>query len=319
MKSSKEPLVLRRRELFGLVAAVWWGVYPRALSSNRFKLCICNEMFQGWTFSETCKASRCHGYGGLEIAPFTLSEDPASLPASERARLRATMQNEGVEFVGLHWLLSAPKGLHVTTPDRVVRERSWRYFARLIDLCADLGDGGVMVFGSGRQRGTTDGAAVPEATARLTAGLAEMAPLAEARGVTILLETLAPHLCDVVTSLAEAVQIVREIGSPAVQTMFDTHNAVAETVPHDELIRTHYDHIRHVHINEMDGGYPGTGDYDFRPVLVALKDLGYDRWISLEVFDLTPGAERIAQESYNYIRRLEREIDQRKERAQFPA
>ena len=39
----------------------------------------------------------------------------------------------------MHWLLAAPKTLHVTTPDRAQRERSWNYFRRLIDLCADLG------------------------------------------------------------------------------------------------------------------------------------------------------------------------------------
>ena len=59
--------------------------------------------------------------------------------------------------------------------------------------------------------------------------LAEVAPHAEARSVRILMEPLAPHLCDVVNTLDEAVAIVEQVGSPAVQSMFDTHNAVAET------------------------------------------------------------------------------------------
>ena len=54
---------------------------------------------------------------------------------------------------------------------------------------------------------------------------------------------------------------------PAIQTMFDTHNAVDEVEPHAALVDKYFDVIRHVHVNEMDGGHPGTGYYDFRPVL----------------------------------------------------
>ena len=145
--------------------------------------------------------------------------------------MRAVMASEGVACVGIHNILKAPAWLHVTTPDEGRRTRSWDYFRGLIDLCADFGGDGLMIFGSSKQRNTVDGATREEATDRLAAGLAEVAPHAEARGVRILMEPLAPHLCDVVNTLDEAVAIVEQVGSPAVQSMFDTHNAVAETLP----------------------------------------------------------------------------------------
>ena len=74
----------------------------------------------------------------------------------------------------------------------------------------------------------------------------------------------AARACDVVLTLAEAAGIVREIGSPAIRTMFDTHNAVDEVEPHAALVEKYFDLIRHVHVNEMDGGHPGTDTYDFR-------------------------------------------------------
>jgi len=89
--------------------------------------------------------------------------------------------------------------------------------------------------------------------------------------------------------------------------MFDTHNAVDETEPHATLIDRYFEIIRHVHINEMDGRHPGTGDYDFKPVFTALRRGGYQHWISLEVFDFEPGAEKIATDSLRYI---EREVEQ---------
>ena len=262
---------------------------------------ICNEIFENWSFPDTCKAIRKAGYTGIEIAPFTLAADPAAIPGESRRQYRDTMASEGLRFVGLHWLMAAPKGLHVTTPDAALRAKSWRHIIDLIDLCADLGPDGVMVFGSPAQRGTTGGSSPAEATRRFVDGLESVASHALERGVTVLVEALPRNQCDVVLTLGEAAGIVREIGSPSIQTMFDTHNAVDEKEPHDALIDRYFDVIRHVHVNEMDGGHPGTGSYDFRPVLEALKRRGYDRWVSVEAFLFGPGAEKIATESLQYL------------------
>ena len=66
----------------------------------------------------------------------------------------------------------SPKGLHVTTPDAELRARSWEHIRDLIDLCADLGPDGVMVFGSPKQRSTTGGLTREQATRNYIDGLA---------------------------------------------------------------------------------------------------------------------------------------------------
>ena len=304
-----------RRELLALLAASGCGSIPQDAQQTtapedeepgKFRLAICNETFQGWDVTDGFRGALKTGYSGVEIAPFTLSEDPASIPASKRKDYRDVMESEGLGYVGLHSLLTVPRGeLHVTTPDDGVRRRSWEYFRQLIDLCSDLGDNGMMILGSGRQRRTVEGSSVGDATSRLRDGLTEVADQAEERGVTILPETLAPHLCDVLTSMEQTVAMVREIGHSAVQTMFDTHNAVAEEMPHDQLIKEHAALIRHVHINEMDGRHPGTGSYNFSIPMQALKDIGYEGWLSLEVFKFEPSGEEVARVSSQYLRDIE--------------
>lgn len=266
-----------------------------------FRQAICNEAFDKWPFADACRAIRKAGYTGIEIAPFTLAEDPATLPAERRRECRAIIEAEGLKFVGLHWLMVSPKGLHVTTPDEALRRRSWQHIHNLIDLCADLGEGGIMVFGSPQQRCTTGGSTREEATRRYVDGLRSAAPHAADRGVAVLVEALPPGQCDVVQSLAEAVGIVRDIDHPGVRTMFDTHNAVEETEPHAVLVDRYFDYIRHVHVNEMDGRHCGAGDYDFKPVLDVLRRRGYQGWVSLEAFDFTPGAEKLANDSLRYL------------------
>ena len=270
-------------------------------SVGAFKHAICNEVYEQWAFEKTCASIRRIGYSGIEIAPFTLAERPGELSAADRKRHRETIRAHGLTFVGLHWLMVSPKGLHVTTPDRELREKSWRHILELIDLCADLGDNGVMVFGSPRQRSAVDGLRPEEATRNFIDGLAGVANRAEERGLTILVESLPVGQCDVITTLEEAVGIVKQINSPAVRTMFDTHNAVDEIEPHAILVDRYFDLIRHVHINEMDGRQPGTGNYDFKPVFDVLRRRGYRHWVSLEVFDFTPGPERIAEDALRFI------------------
>jgi sugar phosphate isomerase/epimerase len=269
---------------------------------NKFKHAICNEVYKDWLFPEACKSMRRIGYEGIEIAPFTLAEDPLEITAEQRRQYRAVMASEGLIFVGLHWLMVSPKGLHVTTPDAAVRQRSWGHIRNLIDLCADLGPGGVMIFGSPFQRGTSGGISREEATRHYVDGLQSVASQAMERGVTILVEALPVAQTDVVNSLDEAAGIVREINSPAIRTMFDTHNAVDEKEPHAALVDRYFDLIRHVHVNEMDGRHPGTGDYDFKPVFETLARRRYQGWVSLEAFDFTPGAETIAGESLRYLK-----------------
>jgi sugar phosphate isomerase/epimerase len=287
---------ISRRALLGAAAL------SPAVAAYPFRLAICNETFQGMSLADACHAAIQTGYTGVEIAPFTLAEDPAAIPATRRREMRERIAETGLTYIGLHSLLSAPKGLHVTTADKSVRDRSWDYCRRLIDLCFDLGRNGVLVFGSGRQRSAEAGASVADAARRFEDGLARMAPLAVERGVVILVEALAPHLANVVTSLEQAVAMVKRIDSPGVRTMFDTHNAAAETVPHAELIRLYHPYIRHVHVNELDGRYPGTGSYDFKSVFSALAECSYQGWVSLEVFDFRPDGLTIARDSARYLR-----------------
>ncbi|MBY0373963.1 MAG: sugar phosphate isomerase/epimerase [Bryobacteraceae bacterium] len=271
----------------------------------RIRHAICNEIFEKTPFADTCRAVRQAGYDAIELAHFTLADSPTDIGPSRRRELREIMAGEGLEFVGLHWLMVAPKGLHVTTPDDGLRERSWQHIRHLIDLCADLGERKIMVFGSPFQRNSTGGSTPAEATRRFTEGLAGVSNVAASRGVTILVEALPKAQSDIVNTVAEAVAIVDQISSPAIQTMFDTHNAADETEPHAVILERYLDKIRHIHVNEMDGSYCGARDYDFRPILEVVQRREFAGFVSLEAFDFTPGGEKIARESLAHLKALE--------------
>ncbi len=275
--------------------------------ARTFKLSVCNELYGDADFAQSCRSIKRAGWDGIEIAPFTLMQDATRLPPERRREVRDIIESEGLDFVGLHWLTVGPEGLQVTTPDERVRRSSWDYVRGLVELCGDLRPsgktGGVMVFGSPMQRRTVGGLTREQAEANYIEGVRSVVPDLEAAGVTLCVEALPIGQCDVIVTLDRAAEIVDEIGSPAVQTMFDSHNAIDEEDPHSDLVARHWSKIRHIHVNELDGSYPRPGGgYDFKPVLQVAKDREFDGWVSMEVFDFSPGAEKIVNESIAYLK-----------------
>src|SRR5689334_6183582 len=100
------------------------------------KFAICNETYEGWPLERVCEDVAAAGYEGLEIAPFTLHEDPTGLTEEDAAAAGRVVQAAGLEVVGLHWLLVKPAGLHMTTAGAGVQRRTLEFLQHLARLCA---------------------------------------------------------------------------------------------------------------------------------------------------------------------------------------
>src|SRR6185295_13872142 len=115
------------------------------------RISLCNEVIRELSFERQCAFARAVGYDGLEIAPFTLGEDPHLMPSSRRTRLRAAAAAEGIVITSLHYLMLAPPGLSITSEVSAEHQRSIDVMRRLCDLAAELG-ASILVHGSPAQR-----------------------------------------------------------------------------------------------------------------------------------------------------------------------
>ncbi len=270
------------------------------------RLALCNEVLGKMEFAAQCAYAAALGYDGLEVAPFTLSDEPHRIGAGELQRLRRAAAEAGIAVTGLHWLLLKPPGLSITAADDEQRASTVAVMRRLVGLCADLG-GRVLVHGSPAQRRIPAGENHADALARARDCWAAVAEDAARAGVTYCIEALHPRETDLVNTIAEAAALVREIGSPALRTMIDCSAAAGfekKNLPDliDDWLPTGL--IAHIQINDPNRRGPGQGETRFAPILAALMRHGYKGDIAVEPFDYVPDGPGAAARAAGYVRGL---------------
>ena len=266
---------------------------------------LCNEVVRELSLQQQFLFARKLGYDGMEIAPFTLGDDPHLLPGTRRAELRMAAGDAGIAITSLHYLLLSPTGLSITSSDPAQRARTIDVMRRLCGLAADLG-ARVLVHGSPGQRQleTSREADGRKYGAECFAAVAQEAADA---GVTYCIEPLAPPDNHFIHTVEEAASIVRAIAHPAVRTMIDCSAAgrgEVQSIP--DLIRQWLPTglIAHIHLNDPNRRAPGEGDLEFAPILQALGAGGYQGMAAIEPFIYEPDGPSCAARAIGYIRGL---------------
>jgi sugar phosphate isomerase/epimerase len=272
------------------------------------KFALCNEVLQPMPFAQQCAVAAALGYDGLEVAPFTLAADPMQISDAGAGVFRRMAEDQGLAICGLHWLLIAPAGLSIVSAESGVRERTAAVMERMVELCSLMG-GDYLVHGSPKQRSVPPGETQATARSRAQGCLARAALRAETCGVTYCIEPLSPRETDLINTIADAVALVEDIGSPACQTMIDCSAAgQAESEPVDVLMTRWMPggHIAHVQVNDPNRRGPGQGTMAFAPILrtlLRMQALGHYRGIvAVEPFDYVPDGMGAAARAIGYLK-----------------
>lgn len=268
------------------------------------KLGICNEIFKEWNdMGRTIGYVKEIGYDGLEIAPFTLAQYVTDVPARTREEIRAAAAKHGLEILGIHWVLVGPDGVHITHPDKEIRDFTAQYLIDLAHFCADVG-GKVMIFGSPKQRSVEEGVAYDQAFDHAVEVFSRALPVCAERGVAICMEPLTHLETNFCTSAAETVRLIEKVDHPNFRLLLDTKAMTFEEEGRAATIRKYGGYLAHYHANDENLHGPGWGAVDFGPIFEALRDVGYEDYVSVEVFKFDPGPEAIATKSLAYLKQF---------------
>ena len=277
------------------------------------RIALCNEVIAPMPFPRQCEYAAKLGYDGLEIAPYTLSDEPHRLGAAQIAAARAAAEDAGVAVTGLHWLLLKPAGLSISSKDERVRKRTIDVMLAFIDQCAELG-GRYLVHGSPHQRRVEAGETRSAAMQRAKECFAAVAERAQKAGVVYCIEPLSSEQTPLINTLDEAARMVDEINSPAVKSMLDCSSAGRmEKEPLGALVERWLPKgtIAHVQVNDRNRRGPGQGEQRFAPLFSALKKNGYRGDVAVEPFDYVPDGPGAAARAIGYIKGILEAIDER--------
>jgi D-psicose/D-tagatose/L-ribulose 3-epimerase len=276
------------------------------------RIALCNEVIAPMPFPRQCEYAANLGYDGLEVAPYTLSDDPHRMGAAQIAAARSAAEDCGVAVTGLHWLLVRPAGLSISTRDPAARKKTVEVMLALVDLCAELG-GKYLVHGSPQQRRIEAGETRAAALGRAKECFAAAAERAKKAGVVYCIEPLSSQQTPLINTLEEAAQIVAEIANPALKTMLDCSSAGRmEKEPLGELAERWLPKglIAHVQVNDRNRRGPGQGEQRFAPLFAALKRHRYAGDVAVEPFDYVPDGPGAAARAIGYIKGILEALDE---------
>ncbi len=271
------------------------------LSFNTWAYSSFPVVVPAYPLEETIKRIARVGYDGLEIGAASPHAYPDYLNKEQRRRIKQVLEGNGL---ALSSMLPAPgggPGFNAASPLPEERRNTVEQYRKVIDLCAEWGGktviylAGWQIFGTPRQ----------QAWEWSLAALREIAPIAADRGVTLVIEPQAVDT-NLVEGADDAIQMMREAGAPNVKLMFDTiHVMYRNEVPTDYVYQMGQD-LAHVHLSDIDRLPPGTGRGDFVGLVAALKEIGYDGYLTMEIGfhrrDIEP--DLVARQAYDYIKPL---------------
>lgn len=243
------------------------------------------------TFEEKAQKAATLGYEGIEL----MVRDPAGLdwPYVKRTLADAGLQ---VPQVVTGELFGAD-GLRLVTPDAALFRRSLQRTQSVIDLAGFLG----AMVNIGRLRGRLEGLTAADPWAEAVERLGVLADYAAQRGVRITLEPLNRYETDFILDVTEGLRMLADLQCANVGLMLDVFHMNIEEASIERSLEAAGERCWHVHIADSNRRYPGAGHLDFDGVFAALERMGYQGYVSAELFPL-PDPDTAAGETIAFIR-----------------
>lgn len=218
------------------------------------------------------------GYDGVEIPLF--NGEPAHY-----AKVGRALHDTGLACTAV--TVIPDKARSPISPDDDDRERATAYLKWAVDCCAAM-DAEVLCGPYYQPLGVFSGKG-PTADEKSWAADVHrcVAAYANDANVTLTIEALNRFECYFLNTLKDAVDYAQRVGHPNFKAMFDTFHGNIEEKDPVGCIRDHGSTLGHFHISASDRGTPGRDHVPWTATFHALRNSGYDHWLTIEAFGRT--------------------------------
>ena len=276
------------------------------------KLAFSSNAYLKHSFDETADRIAAIGYEGLELLADVPHAWPAGLLEGPKRGIRAAMERNGLTFSNVNaFMMNAVNDYRqpywypsFIEPDPHYRRVRIDHTRRALSLCAELGaphvttePGGPIAPGQTRQ----------DAIDLFVEVLKPLAEHAHDEGVLLLIE---PEPGLLLETTDQYLEVADRVGAPSIGLNFDVGHAfcVREDLP--AAIAKLAPHIRHYHFEDIAASrvhhhlVPGMGAIDFAAVIAAIRQTGYDGWLTVELYPFLEDPDAAARGALDVLRPL---------------
>ena len=212
------------------------------------------------------------GYDAIELVG-----EPEQYDA---ARIRGLAADAGIAVSSVSSMYTAERDL--CNPDPSVRRNAVDYVRAVADLAAATGAATIIVAPSAVMKTSRLSPAADERQWAIES-IREGGEYAGSVGVDLALEPWNRYETYFLNRLEQAIELWGELGLANGGVMADTFHMNIEEASIADALRSAKGLLRHVHLADSNRAVAGRGHTDFRPILQALVDIGYNGYLSFEV------------------------------------
>ena len=183
-------------------------------------------------------------------------------------------------------------GLTLTDPDERIREKAVEFISNMMTFSASFG--APAIIGS-MQGNITPGIDSQQVMNWLAEGLKQLDQLAGELGTQLIYEPLNRYETNLINTIPDAASFLQANELSHTRLLADLFHMNIEEINIAESIKNNMSHIGHVHFADSNRNPVGFGHTDLKPIAAALKDGGYDGFVSAEAFPWPTSDEAAAQ------------------------
>ena len=274
---------------------------PMKLSFNTWPYASFPVWLPAYPIEEVIKRIAKIGYDAIEIGAASPHAYPPTLTKERRRDIKKMLEDNNLELSSMLPALSGGPGHNVASPIPEERRFTINHYKELAELEAEWG-GKILLYIPGW---AVFGTPLRQAWQWSVEALREIAQHAAKFGVTLVIEPTS-YDSNIVDRCDDAINLMEEVGEPNVKLMFDTFHVLYRREVSSDYVYRMGSNLKHLHISDNDRLPPGEGRGDFVGVVNALKEIGYDGYLAMELGfdrrDIEP--DYVARRAYDYLKPL---------------
>ena len=276
------------------------------------RLAFSTNAYMRFPFDEAAARIAEIGYEGLELMADVPHAWPAGLLEGPKQGIRDAMARNGLRFSNVNAFMMNAIADHrqpywypsFIEPDEGYRRVRIDHTKRALSLCAELGAPHITTEPGGP---IAPGQTRAQAMDLFVEALKPLAEHAENCGVLLLVE---PEPGLLIETTEEYLEVAERVNAPSIGLNFDVGHAFCMGEDLTEQIARMARHTRHYHLEDIAATrvhhhmIPGLGAIDFPAVVNAIRDTGYDGWLTVELYPNVDDPDGAARRAFEVLKPL---------------